>query len=163
MLQPNKDLEQIFESAVNLAGEHHHEYITLEHFLHSLCTNDSFAKILTNFGADVKTLTEDVKKFIEEELKDLINPQVDRPKKTHTVDKVLNRAFTHVLFSGRQVIEPIDCFISMFAEKKSYATHFIKKANIDKDKFLNFIQHETPKEEEEHSMEIERLRECERE
>jgi len=152
MLQPNKDLEQIFESAVNLAGEHHHEYITLEHFLHSLCTNDSFAKILTNFGADVKTLTEDVKKFIEEELKDLINPQVDRPKKTHTVDKVLNRAFTHVLFSGRQVIEPIDCFISMFAEKKSYATHFIKKANIDKDKFLNFIQHETPKEEEEQSI-----------
>jgi ATP-dependent Clp protease ATP-binding subunit ClpA len=142
MLQPNKDLEQIFESAVNLASEYNHEYVTLEHFLHSLVTNEAFSKLLTSFGADVKTLTKDVTKFIEEDLKEIVNPQVDRPKKTNTVDKVLNRAFTHVLFSGRQVIEPIDCFISMFAEKKSYATYFIRKAKIDKDKFLSFIQKE---------------------
>jgi ATP-dependent Clp protease ATP-binding subunit ClpA len=67
MLQPNKDLEQIFESAVNLAGEYNHEYVTLEHFLYSLITNESFAKLLTSFGADVKTLTKDVTKFIEED------------------------------------------------------------------------------------------------
>ena len=146
MLQPNKDLEQIFESAVSLANDHNHEYVTLEHFLHSLVTNEPFAKLLTSFGADVKSLTKDVTKFIEEDLKEIVNPNVDRPKKTNTVDKVLNRAFTHVLFSGRQVIEPIDCFISMFAEKKSYATYFIRKANIDKDKFLNFIQKESVKE-----------------
>jgi ATP-dependent Clp protease ATP-binding subunit ClpA len=147
MLQPNKDLEQIFESAVSLANEHNHEYVTLEHFLHSLVTNEPFAKLLTSFGADVKSLTKDVTKFIQEDLKEIVNPQIDRPKKTNTVDKVLNRAFTHVLFSGRQVIEPIDCFISMFAEKKSYATYFIRKANIDKDKFLSFIQKEAVKDE----------------
>jgi ATP-dependent Clp protease ATP-binding subunit ClpA len=147
MLQPNKDLEQIFESAVNLANEHNHEYVTLEHFLHSLVTNEPFAKLLTSFGADVKSLTKDVTKFIQEDLKEIVNTNIDRPKKTNTVDKVLNRAFTHVLFSGRQVIEPIDCFISMFAEKKSYANYFIRKANIDKDKFLSFIQKEAVKEE----------------
>ena len=146
MLQPNKDLEQIFESAVNLASEYNHEYVTLEHFLHSLVTNEPFAKLLVSFGADVKSLTKDVTKFIQEDLKEIVNQNVDRPKKTNTVDKVLNRAFTHVLFSGRQVIEPIDCFISMFAEKKSYATYFIRKANIDKDKFLSFIQKEAVKE-----------------
>lgn len=154
MLQPNKDLEQIFESAVNLAGEYNHEYVTLEHFLHSLVTNESFAKLLTSFGADVKTLTKDVTKFIEEDLKEIVNPQVDRPKKTNTVDKVLNRAFTHVLFSGRQVIEPIDCFISMFAEKKSYATYFIRKAKIDKDKFLSFIQKENSKDDDDEITEV---------
>mgnify|MGYP000408681120 CR=1 FL=1 len=154
MLQPNKDLEQIFESAVNLAGEYNHEYVTLEHFLHSLVTNESFAKLLTSFGADVKTLTKDVTKFIQEDLKEIVNPQVDRPKKTHTVDKVLNRAFTHVLFSGRQVIEPIDCFISMFAEKKSYANYFIRKAKIDKDKFLSFIQKENSKDEDDEITEV---------
>jgi ATP-dependent Clp protease ATP-binding subunit ClpA len=154
MLQPNKDLEQIFESAVNLAGEYNHEYVTLEHFLHSLVTNESFAKLLTSFGADVKTLTKDVTKFIQEDLKEIVNLQVDRPKKTHTVDKVLNRAFTHVLFSGRQVIEPIDCFISMFAEKKSYANYFIRKAKIDKDKFLSFIQKENTKDEDDEITEV---------
>jgi ATP-dependent Clp protease ATP-binding subunit ClpA len=154
MLQPNKDLEQIFESAVSLANEHNHEYVTLEHFLHSLVTNEPFAKLLTSFGADVKSLTKDVTKFIQEDLKEIVNPNIDRPKKTNTVDKVLNRAFTHVLFSGRQVIEPIDCFISMFAEKKSYATYFIRKANIDKDKFLSFIQKEAVKEDSDEPREL---------
>ena len=64
---------------------------------------------------------------------------------------MLNRAFTQALFAGRQIIEPLDCFISMFAEKKTHANFFIKKANIDKDKFLNFIQKEYEKDEDEHT------------
>jgi ATP-dependent Clp protease ATP-binding subunit ClpA len=39
----------------------------------------------------------------------------------------------------------------MFAEKKTHANFFIKKANIDKDKFLNFIQKEYEKDEDEHT------------
>lgn len=147
MLQPNKDLEQIFESAVNLANDHDHEYVTLEHFLYGMVTNEEFAKLLTSFGANVKGLVSNLEKYITEELKEIVNPNVDRPKKTNTVDRVLNRAFTQALFSGRQVIEPVDCFISMFAEKKTYANYFIRKADIDKDKFLNFIQKEYSKEE----------------
>lgn len=142
MLQPNKDLEQIFESAVSLANEHSHEYVTLEHFLHGMVTNQAFAELLSKFGTNVESLAKDLESFIVNELKDIVNPNVERPKKTNTVDRVLNRAFTQVLFTGRQVIEPVDCFISMLAEKKSYASYFIKKANIDKDKFINYIQKE---------------------
>jgi ATP-dependent Clp protease ATP-binding subunit ClpA len=44
-----------------------------------------------------------------------------------------------VLFGGRTVIEPIDCFISIFSEKKSFANFFLRKAKIEKDKFIDFI------------------------
>jgi ATP-dependent Clp protease ATP-binding subunit ClpA len=151
MLQPNRDLEQIFESAVSLANDHNHEYVTLEHFLYGMVTNEGFSKILTGFGADVKGLMVDLEKYITNDLKEIANPEIDRPKKTNTVDRVLNRAFTQALFAGRQIIEPLDCFISMFAEKKTHANFFIKKANIDKDKFLNFIQKEYEKDEDEHT------------
>jgi ATP-dependent Clp protease ATP-binding subunit ClpA len=146
MLQPNKDLEQIFESAVGLANDHNHEYVTLEHFLHGMITNDQFSALLSGFGTDVKALANNLSKYIAEELKEIVNVDIDRPKKTNTVDRVLNRAFTQVLFTGRTVIEPVDCFISMFAEKKSYANFFIRKANIDKDKFLSYLQKEYSKE-----------------
>lgn len=149
MLQPNKELEKIFEKAVSLAAEHNHEYVTLEHFLHGMVTHEEFSKLLKEFGADVDTLQKDLEKYITEELKEIINPKIERPKKTNSVDRVLNRAFTNVLFTGRQVIEPVDCFISIFGEKKSYANYFIKKANIDKDKFLNFLQKEYSEEAEE--------------
>jgi ATP-dependent Clp protease ATP-binding subunit ClpA len=147
MLQPNKDLEQIFESAVGLANDHNHEYVTLEHFLHGMVTNEQFSQLLTGFGTDVKSLTNNLAKYIAEDLKEIVNTDIDRPKKTNTVDRVLNRAFTQVLFTGRTVIEPVDCFISMFAEKKSYASFFIRKANIDKDKFISYLQKEYAKEE----------------
>jgi ATP-dependent Clp protease ATP-binding subunit ClpA len=149
MLEPNKDLEQIFENAVQVASVNEHEYITLEHFLYSMLNNDSFVEILNSFGTDVKVLKENVENYITNDLTEIVNPDVAKPKKTSTVDRMLNRAFTHVLFSGRQIIEPVDCFISLFAEKKSHASYFIKKANIDKDQFVSFVKKEVAREEEE--------------
>jgi len=148
MLQPNKELEEIFESAVRLANENNHEYVTLEHFLYSMVKNETFSKLLTNFGTDVSILVTDLEKYITSNLTEIVNLNVDRPKKTTAVERVLNRAFSQALFSGRHVIDTVDCFISMFAEKKSHANYFVRKANIDKDKFINYIQKEFSKEEE---------------
>ena len=145
MLEPNKDLEQIFENAVNVASVNNHEYVTLEHFLYSMVNNEAFAGLLSSFGTNVKVLKEDLETYITTSLQDIVNPMLEKPKKTNTVDRVLNRAFTHVLFSGRTIIEPADCFISMFAEKKSHAFFFMKKANIEKDQFINFLRKETEK------------------
>jgi ATP-dependent Clp protease ATP-binding subunit ClpA len=147
MLEPNKDLELIFEQAVKLAGEKDHEYVTLEHFLYSMLQHESFSQILISFGADVKSLEKDLENYIEEDLNELINHDIDKPRKTNTIDRMLNRAFTQVLFSGRQIIEPLDCFISMFSEKKSHANFFIRKANIDKEKFLSFVRKEVVRDE----------------
>ena len=148
MLEPNKDLEQIFENAVQVASLNKHEYVTLEHFLYSMINNESFSKVLESFGTDVKTLRDDVENFINNELKDIVTEKSSsKPKKTVSVDRMLNRTFTQVLFSGRQIIEPVDCFISMFAEKKSHASYFVRKANIEKDNFVNFIKREVIKEE----------------
>jgi ATP-dependent Clp protease ATP-binding subunit ClpA len=141
VLEPNKDLANIFEKAVNLSAKHKHEYITLEHFLYSLVTDKKFGDMLQEYGASVDTLKQSLEEFIENDLKDLINTEItDKPKKTHSMDRMLNRAFTQVLFSGRTQIEPVDCFISLFSEKKSHAIYFIKMAKIDKDKFIDFVQ-----------------------
>ncbi|SVA52383.1 uncharacterized protein METZ01_LOCUS105237, partial [marine metagenome] len=64
------------------------------------------------------------------------------PKKTHAVERVLNRAFTQVLFSGRQSIEISDVFLSMLNEQKSWAYYNISKANIDKQKFAEYLNNE---------------------
>jgi ATP-dependent Clp protease ATP-binding subunit ClpA len=147
MLEPDKDLEKIFEHAVQLASMNKHEFVTLEHFLFSMLSNESFVKLLEAFGTDVKTFSDDIENYIINDLKDIVGENVSRPKKTVSVDRMLNRAFTQVLFSGRQIISPVDCFISMFGEKKSHANYFMRKANIDKDNFVNFIKKEVTKDE----------------
>lgn len=144
MLEPDKNLSTIFERAVELAASHKHEYLTLEHFLHSLLDDDTFSQTLKNFGTELNSLKNDVDNFLKSELKDIVNPtNEDKPKKTHSMERMLNRAFTQVLFSGRNKIEAIDCFISMFSEKKSHAVYFLKKAKIEREKFIEFLNKET--------------------
>ena len=140
MLEPNKDLSRMFETAILTAIEHDHEYLTLEHFLYGMVLDAKFSGMLTNYGATVDTLKSDLATFVTVDLKEIATlEEGGKPKKTNTVERMLNRAFTQALFSGRQLIEPIDCLISLFAEKQSHANYFMRKAGIDKDKFIDFI------------------------
>ena len=155
MLDVNPDLESIFERAIKLAIKHNHEYITLEHFLYSLVNDAKFEQILGDFGADLDSLKGNLEKFIRDDLNDIVVIDLEtRPKKTHSMERMLNRAFTQVLFSGRSVIEPRDCFVSLFSEKKSHALHFMRQAKIDKDAFLEFTNQDAAKD---HSSEIEEV------
>jgi ATP-dependent Clp protease ATP-binding subunit ClpA len=140
MLTPSKDLEEVFENSIKIAMEHRHEYITLEHFVFSLINNENFSKTLVEFGADTSQLKEDLENYITNDLTEIINEDTDQPKKTASVERMLHRAFSHALFSGRSIIESSDCFISVLSEKKSYANFFIKKSNIDKDAFMAFLK-----------------------
>ena len=143
MLEPSQDLEKIFERSIKIAANHKHEYITIEHFLYSILLDDKFEKVLVEFGTDVAHLKEAIVTFITNDLTDISVPELKhKPKKTNSMERMLNRAFTQVLFAGRQMIEPIDCFLAIFAEKKSYAAYFLKQAKIDKDKFLDYVNQE---------------------
>ena len=152
MLEPSQDLEKIFERSVKLAANHNHEYITIEHFLYSVLLDDKIEKLLVDFGADVGELKATVVKFIDEELKEITVPDLkQKPKKTNSMERMLNRAFTQVLFNARNVIEPLDCLLAIFQEKKSHAAFFLKQAKIDKEKFVEFINNEALLTEEEES------------
>ena len=141
-IQPSKELESVFEDAVGQALSRHHEYITLEHFLYCLITNKDLKNILVQFGANVSLLENDLENYLNNDLKEIENTDIVKPRKTSTVDRVLNRAFAHALFTGRSSLEPLDCFISIFSEKKSHANFFIKKAQIDKIQFIEYIKKE---------------------
>jgi ATP-dependent Clp protease ATP-binding subunit ClpA len=117
-----------------------------------MITDDKFKAMLKEFGAEVEQLKRSLEKFIREELNDIKTDKENyRPKKTNTVERMLNRAFTQVLFGGRAVIEPVDCFISIFSEKKSFANFFLRKAKIDKDKFIEFLNNSALNDDEEGS------------
>ena len=147
MLEPSQDLERIFERAIKFAMNHKHEYITLEHFLYGLLQDDKIGKTLTNFGVDVDPIKTEIETYLSTELNDIKITDELKPKKTHSMERMLNRAFTQVLFSGRSTIEPVDCFVSLFNEKKSFAAFTLRKAKIDKDKFIEYVNQEAIEEE----------------
>ena len=132
MIQYNSDMDSIVMDSIKIAKDHQHEYLLLEHLLLGLLGNKSFRSLLVEYGADVSGLEDELRLYIANIPKcPKFNPE-QHPKRTNTLERVFNRAFAQVVFNGRTKVLPIDVFLSISAEDKSYASYFIHKYNIDK-------------------------------
>jgi ATP-dependent Clp protease ATP-binding subunit ClpA len=141
MLEPSPKLQKVFDRAVNVAKKLNHEYVTLEHIVYSIMLETEFFKLLSDYGADSNYIKSNLDHYLKNQLGDISNLPADaRPKKTNSVERVLNRSFTQVLFSGRNQIEVADVIISVLSEKRSFAAYYLLKSGITKDKFIEFYQ-----------------------
>jgi ATP-dependent Clp protease ATP-binding subunit ClpA len=148
MVEPSNNLQAVFETAIETAKKLHHEYLTIEHLLYAMLNDEAFSNCIQSFGSDPKFLKKNLNDYLENKCAEItITDVVIKPKKTQSVERVLNRAFTQVLFNGRQRIEPTDVFLAMMGEKRSWAHFYIAQAQISKDKFADFINNANPSEE----------------
>ena len=153
MVEPSKDLQLVFDKAVKDAQLLKHEYVTLEHLLFSMLCSENFYNLVKGFGADPDYLKSNLEHFLKNNC-DEIKTEAEKfkPKKTQTVERCLNRAFTQTLFNGRTHIELSDVMLSIISEKKSHAAFYCDQAGIDKDKFASYLSSEIEVEEEEDEM-----------
>jgi ATP-dependent Clp protease ATP-binding subunit ClpA len=150
MVEPSDNLQAVFERAIESAKKLHHEYLTIEHILLAMLIDESFNNCVQGFNNSAETLKKNLQDYVTTKLNEItIQDVVVKPKKTQAVERVLNRAFTQVLFNGRQRIEPTDVFLAMMGEKRSWAQFYIQQAGIDKDKFADFINNTVEESEEE--------------
>ena len=154
MVEPSKDLQLVFDKSIRDAKKLGHEFVTLEHLLFAMMCSENFYNLCKGFGADVDFLKSNLEHHIKNEMNEIkIEDPKHKPKKTQTVERVLNRAFTQVLFAGRPNIELSDVALSMLHEKKTHALYFLEKAGISKASFAEYLQaeYETNYEDEEAS------------
>jgi ATP-dependent Clp protease ATP-binding subunit ClpA len=142
MVEPSNELQLVFEKAIDVAKKLKHEYLTLEHLLFAMLCEESFTNCVTGYGSDPEFIKKNLEHYLKNKCDDIINEADVKPRKTQTVERVLNRAFTQVLFNGRQRIESTDVFLAMMSEKRSWANYYIGQANIDKDKFADYLNNE---------------------
>ena len=136
-VQTNPEIETIIANATNVAESKNHEYVTLEHLLQGMLSYDPFAEFIANYGADIDKMQQELDDYLDKQeyLKNIANSIV--PKKTHSLERVFNRAYTQVLFSGRQSLQTIDLFLSIMNEDKSYASYLMIKYGIDRNRLVN--------------------------
>ena len=140
MVEPSENLQAIFDKAIETAKKLHHEYLTIEHVLHSMLQDTTFSNCIRSFGSDPEQMYQSLGMYLTQKCGEItVNDVVVKPKKTQTVERVLNRTFSQVLFLGRQKIEHTDIFLAIMSEKKSWAYFYIAEAGIEKDRFADFI------------------------
>ena len=141
MIEPSDRLQGVFENAIEVAKKLQHEYITIEHLVYSIVSDQESSDLLSKYGADVNFIKTNLDHYLKNNLYDIKTSTPDvRPKKTNSIERVLNRCFTQVLFSGRQRIEIVDVIISILSEKNSFGFYFLSKGGVVKDKFIKFCQ-----------------------
>ena len=155
MIEPSQHLQNIFNHAVEVAKELNHDYITVEHLVYSImCDQESF-DMVSNFGANANFIKTNIDHYLKNNLKEISSATpVEKPKKTTSVERVLNRCFTQVLFSGRQRMEVADVIISVLAEKNSFGYYFLNKGGLTKEKFVKYFQENIVIEEEQESIPV---------
>ena len=141
MVEPSENLQIIFDNAIDSAKKLQHEYLTLEHVLAAMLSEDRFTDSIDRTGANATQLKKHIAEYLQNKCADItVLEPVVKPKKTQSVERILNRAFTQVLFSGRPLIEISDLFIAMLSEKRSWAYYYIVDCGISKEKYLDFLQ-----------------------
>ena len=148
MVEPSESLKLVFEKAIDIAKKLKHEYLTIEHLLFAMLCEESFFNTVQGYGTDPDYIKKNLEHYLKTKLNDIINENVEKPKKTQAVERVLNRAFTQALFNGRQLMELTDVFLSMMSEKRSWSLYYIQQSGIDKDKFADYLNNEINSEEE---------------
>jgi ATP-dependent Clp protease ATP-binding subunit ClpA len=149
MIEPSQNLQNVFEFSVNVARQLQHEYITIEHLAFGiLCDKESY-KLIESVGGDANFIKTNLEHYIKNNLNEIKGKNIAKPKKTHSVERVLNRSFSQVLFSGRQKIEIYDIIVSILSEKNSFAFYFLNKGGINKEKFVKHVHENIIYEEEE--------------
>ena len=137
-MKPNTDLEKLIESANKVASARSSRYVTTEHLLYAILLEEDFKEVLTEFSIQVEELIEEIQDYIDNKI-----PKetafTGSPTRTHALERVFNRSYTQVMFSGRDKLLVFDIFISMMSETNTHSAYFLTKYGIKKEDFAKFI------------------------
>lgn len=139
-ISSNPEIEQIISNAQAIAKGYNHKYVTLEHLLAALIEFPSFNSVLDGYGVNVDDFLRDLYDYIgtQDGLVSKTTP-APTPQRTHSLERVFNRAFTQVLFSNREQMELIDLFLSIGQETQSHASYFMSKHGINRKTLVEYI------------------------
>jgi ATP-dependent Clp protease ATP-binding subunit ClpA len=143
MVEPSSELQLVFDKCVKDAQKLQHEYVTAEHLLFAMLCEENFVNALTLFGADVDYIKSNLEHHLKNNCDELkVDELKFKPKKTQSVERIINRAFTQVLFAGRSHIQLTDVLVSMLSEKKAISVYYLEKGGVTKTKFVNYLNSE---------------------
>ena len=135
-MQSSPEIENIIERAIEAAKQRKHEYCSVEHLLWSLITHPPFKKCLNQFGVETDLMIQEVEAYINGlHAIESTDPNI-QPKRTNTLERVINRSVTQVLFTGRRQVATIDLYMSIIHENNSHGHYFLLKYGVNKGNFM---------------------------
>ena len=120
----SKELEKSLNEIAQSASARRHEFITVEHLLLALMSNEAALEVLKNVGGDAAKLTSELEKYIDETTPILpVSDQEHGPQTTLGFQRVVSRSLFHVQSSGRKEVTGANVLVAIFSEQESQAVY----------------------------------------
>jgi len=141
-MDDHKAIESILTRALDNASSKSHEYVTLEHITIELLKTKPILKLVEELNIDQSLILEALESFIESEWSELKgqNGPKGMPKRTLSVERVLQRGLANAVFAGRDGIQPIDLLIAILKEKESVSKYYLTLHGISEEELLNHLE-----------------------
>ncbi len=137
----SQELEYVLNQAFVNATHKRQEFITIEHLLLALLGNPSAVDVLKACGADLDTLTDNIRQFIQENCPLLPEGEEQEAQPTIGFQRVLQRAVFHVQASGKKEVTGANVLVAVFSEKDSQAVYFLNQQGITRLDVVNYMAH----------------------
>src|SRR5262245_37829389 len=149
VLGPGPPFSRELESTLHraLAGAHNreHDYATVEHLLLALIDDQDASAVMRACNVDLDALKKTVANYIDNELTRLAKADGNDARPTSAFQRVVQRAVTHIQWSGREEINGANVLVAIFAETESPAVRLLGEQEMTRQNAVNFIVHGTGK------------------
>ena len=136
-------MQQVFSLAVTEVRQRRHEYLTLEHLLYGILSQEAGQSILDGIGADKAKLKRKLERFFAEHITPISLEQETEIVQTLAMQRVMQRAIRQMHSSGKNKVGVGDVLASLMEEESSHAAYFLLSEGITRMDVLEYIAIDT--------------------
>tara|TARA_B100000745_G_scaffold79576_2_gene48943 strand:- start:468 stop:2735 length:2268 start_codon:yes stop_codon:yes gene_type:complete len=137
----SKDLEFTLNKAFQEAKKQRHEYMTVEHLLLALLSNDAAVEVLNACGTNLDHLRSELAAFLADTTPLLPEGDDRDTQPTIGFQRVLQRAVFHVQSSGKKEVTGANVLVAIFSEQESHAVYLLQQERVTRLDVVNYISH----------------------
>ena len=137
-MKVSEEVQGVLNAAYLDAKERHHEYLTPEHILYAAIFFDQGRAILEECGIEVDTIRKDIEDHLQ---KNVPTTKDGEPVQSIGFQGVIELAVFHTEASSKGVVDLGDILVSIYDQKDSFGSYYLKKAGITRYELLRVISH----------------------
>lgn len=145
MMRFTPELESTISRAVELASQHQHEYVTLEHFLLAGCEDPEIQDMIEGCSGSIDLLRKKLEKFLKESIGGMRGPTGApteiKPILTVAFHRTLQRSVLQVESAGKAIVSTGNVLISMLREEDSHSVFFLEQQGINQFELVRYFSH----------------------
>lgn len=136
-----KKLQNVFAVAVTEVKRRRHEYLTLEHLLYGIASEETGRRLIERCGGSAAQLKEALNSFFDTYMEPANHEPLEIVQ-TLAVQRTIESALAHIRSAGKEQVEVGDLLAAILEEEDSWAAFCLRKQGITRLLVLEHISHD---------------------